>query len=521
MRLALPPGPGTSSASVGTPGPLGRTEPRIFTPPLRELTPDTSYGFDVIDFAESIGRPLDPWQQWCVIHLGELLPDGRPRFRKCLIMVARQSGKTELLVVLSLFWLFIDRIGLVLGMSTKLDYARESWLKACALARRSIYADEIETIRRANGEQELVSVDQCRYKIAASNAEGGRSLTVGRLVMDELRQQFDYSAWDAAVPATNAVWDAQVVCITNQGSDRSIVLNDLRAAAMAYIESGQGDERLGLLEWSAPEDADPTDLDALAQANPNMGYRIDPEVLLADARAAVAAGGEKLSGFKTEIMCIRVRSLNGAINPEKWRAAADPSVVEHVRAGCALAVDVSPDFRHVALVAAAVLPDGRVGLRVAGAWAGEGATEAFRLALPGLLRAIRPRAIGWLPQGPSATLAADLRRFITTTTGDKPVRKLLGVRVEEITPQVAAGVCMSLAEQVDIGAVVHPNDPMLTQHALAAERLKSGDGWRFARALEDDASPVDAAYAAALAVHLARTAPASLGSVRFVSPRQD
>jgi hypothetical protein len=519
MKLALPPGRGTTSATDGSHGPLGRTEPRLFTPPLRELTPDTSYGFDVVDFAESIGRPLDPWQQWAVIHLGELLPDGRPRFRKVLVMVARQNGKTELLVILTLFWLFIDQIGLVLGMSTKLDYARESWQKACSLARRSIYADEIETIRRANGEQELVTVDDCRYKIAASNAEGGRSLTVGRLVMDELRQQFDYSAWDAAVPATNAVYDAQVVAITNQGSDRSVVLNDLRAAALAYIESGQGDDRLGLLEWSAPEDADPLDLDALAMANPNLGYRIDPDVLLADARAAVAAGGEKLSGFRTEIMCIRVKSMDAAINPDRWRAAADPAVVQLVRAGCALAVDVSPDFRHVSLVAAAVLPDGRTGLRVAGSWSGENATTAFRTALPGLLRAIRPRVLGWLPQGPSATLAADLRRFITTTKGEKPVQRLHGVRVEEIKAEVA-GVCMSLAEQVDTGRIVHPADPLLTQHALAAERKPMGDGWRFDRGLEDGSSPVDAAYAAALAVHLARSAPAGLGPVRVVLPRQ-
>jgi hypothetical protein len=32
----------------------GRVEPRIFTPPLRELTPETSYGFAVIEFARDV-----------------------------------------------------------------------------------------------------------------------------------------------------------------------------------------------------------------------------------------------------------------------------------------------------------------------------------------------------------------------------------------------------------------------------------------------------------------------------------
>src|SRR3954463_6298283 len=86
---------------------LGRIEPRVFTPPMRELTPETSYGFDVIAFARDVlNRPLDPWQEFVVIHACELLEDGRPRFRKVLVIVSRQQGKTELGVVLTLYWLF-------------------------------------------------------------------------------------------------------------------------------------------------------------------------------------------------------------------------------------------------------------------------------------------------------------------------------------------------------------------------------------------------------------------------------
>jgi hypothetical protein len=84
----------------------GSTLPRIATPPLVAgppgpcgcgcaLTPATSYGFDVIEFAEYIGRPLDPWQRYLVIHAGEL-EKGRgqegekPRFRQVLVLVSRQ-----------------------------------------------------------------------------------------------------------------------------------------------------------------------------------------------------------------------------------------------------------------------------------------------------------------------------------------------------------------------------------------------------------------------------------------------
>src|SRR4029079_8631941 len=88
----------------------------------------TSYGFDVIWFAEHVlGTPLDPWECFAAVHLGELLPDGRPRFRKCLIIVARQAGKTLLCRVLTLYWRFVERWQMILSTSTNLAYAKESW----------------------------------------------------------------------------------------------------------------------------------------------------------------------------------------------------------------------------------------------------------------------------------------------------------------------------------------------------------------------------------------------------------
>lgn len=44
---------------------VGSETPRIYTPPLRELTPDTSYGFSVIEFADKVlGVNLFPWERW-------------------------------------------------------------------------------------------------------------------------------------------------------------------------------------------------------------------------------------------------------------------------------------------------------------------------------------------------------------------------------------------------------------------------------------------------------------------------
>ena len=73
---------------------VGCTQPRLFTPPLREVTPQSSAGFQAVAFAEDVlGITLMPWQRWLFEHMLELNPDGTFRFRTVLIQVARQNGK--------------------------------------------------------------------------------------------------------------------------------------------------------------------------------------------------------------------------------------------------------------------------------------------------------------------------------------------------------------------------------------------------------------------------------------------
>lgn len=510
----------------------GSTEPRLWTPPLRDLSdPEASYGHELIEFAEEIGAPFDDWQQWLAIHSGELLDDGRPRFRIVLVLVSRQNGKTHYGKTLSAWWLFVDLPGsrpsspddcpTVLGISSKLDYARESWAATCQLARRSpLLADEIPRngIRESNGEQCLTTTHPTRYKIAAANDDAGRSLTVDRLVVDELRRQQSWTAWSAAEPTTYAVPGAQIVCLTNQGDDRSVVLNALRRDALHFIETGEGDPRLGIFEWSAPDGADPTDVRALAMANPNLNHasgRNPLDALMGSAIRAKAAGGEELSKFRIEAMCMRVHKLDPAIDPDRWDECGDENAppLDTWRDRVALCVDVSIDQRHAMLVGAAEV-DGIVHLEVVGVWHGEGCTAALRRELPGIVRKVKPRVVGWLPAGPAASVAADL-----ADPGKKRGRGRApwpppGVKVEAITSDVVQ-ICMGLNDLVTAEQVVHPEDELLTAHTRAAQKLWRGrdGGWVYAR---KDSGPIDGAYAAAGATHLARTLPPAPGRPRLV-----
>lgn len=467
----------------------------MWTPPLRPLTPDTSYGYDVVRFAERVlRRPLYPWQQWLLVHAGELLTDGRPRFRTVLVEVGRQNGKTFVPIVLAAYWLFVERRRLVLGTSTGLDYAREpldrmvELVEATRVLRRRVRPG---WLRQANGQVWATTRDGCRYRIAAKNRRAGRSLTVERLIADELREHTDYATWDAAYNAMTAVDDAQAWALSNAGGDGSIVLNDLRDLAVE-----QGDPLLGYFGWTAPADADVRDPAALLQANPSTGYAgVRLEVLQQEGEAALRAGGLKLAGFRTEKMCITVPTLDPAIDPGAWGRCADDGTLDGVRGRVALLVDVAPDSMHAVLTAAAVLDDGRVRVEPVESWAGVGAPVRAVRALPGLVARIRPRRLGWFPSGPGAELAADL--------ADRPGWPPPGVELVEVRGDSAAA-CMAFRSLVNAGQVAHSSDPLQDAHVAAAERLQRGDTWVFARR---GRGHVTAAYAAAGAVHLARSLP--------------
>jgi hypothetical protein len=491
---------------------LGRTEPRLWTPPLRELTPDTSYGFEVIDFARDVLRhPLLPWQEFAVIHGGELLEDGRPRFRIVLLMVARQNGKTELPVVLSIYWQFRKHMPLILGTSTQLRYAKESWLKAVNLVRATPaladqHAPGRQWLRRTNGETESWTHDGSRYLIAPANSEGGRSLTVHRGIADELRMHRTYDAWEAFEPACSPM-DAQIWALSNAGDQHSVVLNDLQDAAREFIETGVGDPRLGLLEWSAPDDAAPDDVDGLLQANPRVGYGLDLEVLQAAAARAKRLGGDALTTHMTNRMCVRVKVLNPAIPAGPWADCRDPGELADERSQLACVVEVTPDGQHATLAVAAVLDDGRVRGETVAEWSGPRAASQMERALPALIEVIRPKVIGWMPDGPAAATAAklaDRRRDGGRSWAPR------GVRIAEIRGERPA-ICMGLAKEVIAGTLAHSGQEMLDAQIGGAEKMWLGDVWVFARR---GGGNVDAVYALAGAVYLARTLPRRRPTVR-------
>ncbi|MGC4940951.1 hypothetical protein [Kribbella sp. DT2] len=460
---------------------VGNPEPNISPAP----TPGAStLGPQFAEFCELAGADLLPWQRrWADIAF-EVDEHGRFTRSVILTLLSRQQGKTYLLRLVALWFLYLRGARLVLGAAQSLDIARESWQGALDVVEDSPeLAGELGRVRRVNGEQEFEAAGG-RYKITASNAKAGRGLSVDLLILDELRTQRDWAAWSALSKTTMARPGSLIVAISNAGDDQSVVLNSLRAAALA------GDDSIALIEWSAPDGCDLDDVEAWKQANPALGHTVDERSI----RTALAT--DPPATFRTEVLCQRVSSLDSPIDLAAWNDGKDKiGSLNFARDRVVACLDVAPDQRHVTLAAAATMPDGRVRAEVVAAWS---SPDEARKALPALLERVRPRALGWFPGGPGAALAADLRDL---------------KRAHELKAGDVPAVCQGFVEQVSARRLLHPGDPLLTSQAAAAGKLRRGDGFVFSR--KD--GHVDAVYAAAGAVHLARTLPV-VGALRVILP---
>lgn len=368
---------------------FGCEVPRIFTPPLRELTPETSLGFGAIEFADDvIGISLFPWQKWLLIHMLELLPDDSLRFRTVVVLVARQNGKSTLSIVLSLYFMYVLARGLVIGTAQDLDVAEEIWQGAVDLIEEvPALLEQHEHTHKVNGKKYVELKTGERYKVKAANRRAGRGLSGDLILLDELREHQSWDAWGAITKTTMARAFALILALSNAGDATSIVLRHLRKMAHLAIGDPDGinanddpeagladlpddidtetDDTLGIFEWSAEPGCDKRDRDGWAQANPSLGHSITEKTI------ASACSTDPEWVFRTEVLCQWTDgSLEGPFPSGKWEDCLD--VTSQIAPGSPIVacVDVSWNRSTSYIAFAGRRADGRIHVEIVAARAG-------------------------------------------------------------------------------------------------------------------------------------------------------
>ncbi|MBW8171803.1 hypothetical protein K0651_01905 [Ornithinimicrobium sp. Arc0846-15] len=492
----------------------GSETPRLWTPPLRELTNETTHGYRAILFATAVlGWKLYPWQKWLLIHGLEILEDGTYRFRTVIVLVARQNGKTRLSQLCALFALFGMEVEMVVGTSVDLDTAREVW-DGCREEiddNPVLSALALKPVLRA-GSEAIRLTGKRRYKLRATGK--GRGLTGDLLLLDELREHHNWKAWSAITKTLMARPSAQAWCFSNAGDAVSVVLRYLRLKAhealgdpdgivaatnpasileaaekeLASQDSDDDDldespaetlarsiagESLGLFEWSAPPGCSIWDREGWAYANPSLGHGT-----ITERAIAAAASTDPEWEFRTEVLCQWPDgALNGIFKAGKWEETTVPYSKTAPNARVVLGLDVSWD-RSKTSVAIVGESDANPEATHFGVIASRAGTDWVVPYLSGKTNESLPNFDGVVVQergAPASSLIEDLEK------AGVPVIRWSGAGVTS-----AFGIMYDLLAAPD-PLLLHMPQPILDVAAAAAVPKQLGD----ALVIDRKASPVD------------------------------
>lgn len=486
---------------------FGSETPRIWTPPARPLTAETSLGFECIEFAEEILEvTLFPWQKWFLLHALELLPGGAEfRFRTVILGVARQAGKSTLMQVLALWRMYCDNAKLVIGTAQDLDTAKKLWFETVELAQGIQELNEQigpNGVVRGAGDTALKLKSGSQYRVKAATRRGGRGFSGDLVLLDELREHHNWEAWSAVSKTTMARPRAQIYCPSNAGDTSSVVLRHLRRICLMapdtigvtereVVQFGGpiiddidrdatevADDSIGIFEWSAPPDMSIWDKDGWVAANPSLGYGF-----LTERAISSAARTDPEWEFRTEVLCQwRPTSAAGPFPGTKWLECLDAESEIAAGSPLSVAVDVSWD-RSMAYIAVA------------------GKSNKWTEPVHGVsvqrihvevmaFRAGSDWCVDWLAERIEkfAHVVVQPKGAPASTLLDPLVARLGADMVCEL-PGTDMGVAFGqFHDDVKDGVIAHLEQPLLDVAAAQARVRTFGDS----RAVDRKASPVDA-----------------------------
>lgn len=444
-------------------------------------------GDQVAALAEAIGLPLLPWQRRLFDQALRVDKAGKWRHTEVAAVVARQQGKTHALRMRVLAGLYLFGEREIAGTAQDRQLARETFGKVVEVVEGTPeLSREVKAVRWANGQEELVLKTGQRYRIVAPTPSAARGYSNDLVLVDEVREQTDFSLWAAIRPTVNTRKQAtahgpQVWLASNAGHADSVLLLQVRQAALDAIARGVPTSS-AYLEWSAPEDAAIDDERAWAQASPALGQLLDLDTL----RALRTSTPEPL--FRVEQLCQFVDTMDAWLPAGAWDRCEDPAqpIPDDAQGRVVFGVDRAPSWDSASVVAACQTPDGRVAVEVVRHWDAGVTPDQLAAYLEQLADRWQPKAIAG-----EELLLKDVLDAVGDAGWARAVRRVRGADVSR--------ACAGLYRAIVDGTLAHNGDPLLADHVRASARRDLGDAWRLSR--RHSARHIDAALALAFAVY--------------------
>jgi hypothetical protein len=460
----------------------GVQTPRIHS----KLTDLPSKGQDMIDLATELGINLMEWQRYVCIHGHKVREDGRWAHSELGLIMARQQGKSTLMMLRILTGMFVWGEGLQLASAHRLTTSLETFRQIVGLIETNPRLEkEVKKIRWQHGAEEIELFGNRRFVVKAAN-NAARGLSKPETIhLDELREYKDEDAWSSMRYSMMAAKNPQVWIYSSAGDQHSVILNKLRERALA---SATTNDPIGWFEWSAEPDAPillpsgEINWDAFAQANPSLGITIHPDNL----KAVI---NDPPDIVRTEVLAQWVDTINSAIDAQKWGLCQTDPIPLDPEQPTWLGLDLSPDRKFGALVATQKLPGERFNLVLLHTWSNDYSLNDLAVA---------------------NDIAPYVRRYNTQTvayskrTAQAVASRLVpaGISITDMDGAIYAESCDRWLGAINSHRLQHGGQEELTQQTLSAAKLPFGDGsWVIGRRASRVA--VCAAVASALATYFA------------------
>jgi hypothetical protein len=433
-----------------------------------------------------LGQPLMPWQQDLLDVAGELDEWGLPRYSLVIATLQRQAGKSHLCMARKGERCFcVPAFRSWYTAQTGGD-ARDQFLKFGESIVdapldpfvRTLIGNGREIMKFPNGswirphpptEKALhgkQSDDNDVDEAWAFSEEEGRALLQAIAPTQLTRPGAQTFIWSAGGTA-ESTWLANLVS-----------------------RGREGDPSICYVEYGIPDEADPEDLEVIAEHHPAHGHTITVDSL----RAMRAQFGDDVAGWARAAGNRWTEVIGAAIRPADWSDVAYPAPI--------------PDGAPVGYGAARSVDGSQVGIAVAAEVDGRVIVELLDVLPTAYLAA--EHVAGWAtdgpvavsPEGPSAPLHDALKRqrtkLITFSSRDN------------------AAACATVVDGIAARSLLFRAHPALDAAVrVAGKRIVGDGGFVWARVAAGPAIvPLEAATAA---VHALAHRPASIGRPRLVT----
>lgn len=435
-----------------------------------------------------------PWQQLVADVAFEINPEtGRLAYREVVLTVPRQSGKTTLTLAI------MTHRCVAMGASQRVFYSAQSGKDArlkweddhIPVLERSPFAS-LFTVRKTNGSEAIRWANGSIWQLLASTESSGHGGQSDCSIIDEAFAQRDARIEQSQKPAMVTRPQPQLWIVSTMGTEESTYLNDKVEAGRLRAAAGETSS-VAFFEWSAPEDADPSDPKTWWNCMPALGYTTTEET--------IRYNYESMSESEFRRAFLNQKQNRDAARPwqviseTEWNSCADTT--SRIVNRPTLALDVTPNRSMSTICAAGLRSDNLAHVEVVAnrpgtSWVLDWFNENGR--------AKEYKEIVIDPVSAASSLIHDLRSA--------------GLKIIEIRPRDVVAACGKFYDFTMAKYLRHLDQVPLNAAIAGAKKRTVVDAWAWAR--RDTTVDVSPLVAATLALYW-HTNPNSKPSVPTIA----